>query len=304
MASSTVAGMPSSLHEVFVEFVRQRPAFAAEVLAGPLKVKLPEFGETRLDSIDFNDVAPTEYRADAVVTFTQGKDAVFAVVIEAQLSRVPEKRLVWPVYLTTLRARLNCTTALLVLCSDAKVANWCAQPIEVAYPGCVVTPLVLGPDRVPVITDVAMASSNPELTVLSALAHGGDPDRKEIFQALLAALRKLDRDHERLYYDLVFAGLPQAAQDDLKEQLMTMTASYEFRSDFLRNFAAEQQAEGQAKGEAQGEAKAVLTFLATRGIEVPDEARERITGCTDLAQLEAWVRRAVAATSVEDLFAL
>ena len=55
--------MPSSLHEVFVEFVRQRPAFAAEMLAGPLKVRLPEFGETRLESSDFTSVTPTESRA-------------------------------------------------------------------------------------------------------------------------------------------------------------------------------------------------------------------------------------------------
>ncbi len=279
---------------MFVEFVRQRPAFAGEILAGPLKVRLPEFGETRLESSDFTSVTPTEYRADAVVTFTLRDKPVFAVVIEAQLSCVPRKRLTWPVYLTTLRARLDCTTALLVLCDDAGVANWCAQPFEVSYPGCVMTPLVLGPDRVPVVTDPAVASRNPELTVLSALAHGGQPGRKQVLQALLAALRKVDEDHERLYYDLVFAGLPKAAQHDLEELLMSITANAEFRSDFLRNFAD--------KRRAEGEAAAVLMVLDARDIDVPDDARERITGCADLDQLETWVRRAVTATTVSDLF--
>jgi hypothetical protein len=294
--------MPSTLHEVFVEFVRERPAFAAEMLAGPLKVELPEFGETRLDSCDFTNVTPTEYRADAVVTFIEQNVPVFAVVIEAQLKRAAQKRLTWPVYLTTLRARLDCKTALLVLCDDVGVAEWCARPIEVSYPDCVVTPLVLGPDRVPVVTDLAVASSNPELTVLSALAHGAKPRRCEIFPALLAALKKVGKDHERLYYDLVFAGLPEAAQHDLEELLMTMTANSEFRSDFLRNFADERRAEGQAEGEAKGEARAVFTVLAARDIDVPDDARARIAGCTDLAQLETWVHRAVTATSVNDLF--
>jgi hypothetical protein len=150
MASDTVPGMPSKLHEVCVEFVRQRPDFAADVLTGPLGVTLPEYGETRLDSSDFTIVMPTEYRADAVVTFTQNETPVFAVVIEVQLGRDAQKRLSWPVYLTALRARLNCTTALLVVCDDKRVARWCAEPIEVAYPHCVVTPLVLGPDRIPV----------------------------------------------------------------------------------------------------------------------------------------------------------
>ncbi len=103
--------MPSSLHEVFVEFVRERPAFAAEILAGPLNVRLPDFAEARLDSSDFTNVMPTEYRADAVVTLIMRGCPVFAVVLEAQLSRDPKKRLTWPVYLTTLRARLGCTTS-------------------------------------------------------------------------------------------------------------------------------------------------------------------------------------------------
>jgi hypothetical protein len=288
--------MPSTLHEVFVEFVRQRPAFVAEVLAGPLKVRLPEYGETRLDSIDFTNVLPAEYRADAVVTMTARGKPVLSVVIEAQLSQVSRKRLTWPVYLMTTRARLNCTTALLVLCEDASVARWCAEPFEVAYPGCVVTPLVLGPDRVPVVTDPAVAGRNPELTVLSALAHGARPGRREIFQALPAALERFDDDHEQLYYDLVFAGLPDAAQHDL-EDIMTAT-TYEFRSEFLRNLVHKNRAEGRAEGEAA----AVLTVLAAREIDVPDDTRARITGCTDLDKLETWVRRAATATSVNDLF--
>jgi len=75
---------------------------------------------------------------------------------------------------------------------------------------------------------------------------------------------------------------------------MSITANAEFRSDFLRNFAD--------KRRAEGEAAAVLMVLDARDIDVPDDARERITGCADLDQLETWVRRAVTATTVSDLF--
>lgn len=42
-------------------------------------------------------------------------------------------------------------------------------------------------------------------------------------------------------------------------------------------------------------------MLAARGIDVPAAARDRITGCTDLDQLDAWIRRAATADSIEDL---
>jgi hypothetical protein len=56
---------------------------------------------------------------------------------------------------------------------------------------------------------------------------------------------------------------------------------YEYRSEFTDGYVAQ--------GIALGEAKAVVAFLDTRGIEIPDEARARITECTDVDQLEIWV---------------
>lgn len=72
------------------------------------------------------------------------------------------------------------------------------------------------------------------------------------------------------------------------------TGTYEYQSEFARRYFHE--------GKAEGEARAVLSVLATRGIDVPDEIRTRITECTDVDQLDTWVRRATTATSVDDLF--
>ncbi|MFI5745839.1 hypothetical protein ACIBBE_07880 [Streptomyces sp. NPDC051644] len=60
--------------------------------------------------------------------------------------------------------------------------------------------------------------------------------------------------------------------------------------------------EGRAEGRAEGLARSILLLLAQAGIDVPDEARERITGCTDLDALSRWLLRAPTATSVEDVF--
>ncbi|MGI9000629.1 MAG: hypothetical protein ACR2GH_03075, partial [Pseudonocardia sp.] len=193
----------------------------------------------------------------------------------------------------------------------AATAGWYATPIELG-PGAVVTPMVLGPDRVPVVTDVEHAGRAPELAVLSAIAHGGDPDRSKVLDALLGALATVDPDRGGLYCDLVLAVLPEAAQRYL-EGLMA-TGTYEYRSDFARRYFFEGKAEGRAEGEAAGkdegkaegeavgEARAVLAVLDARGIDVPPDARARIAECSDLDQLDVWVRRAVTAETVHDLF--
>ncbi len=53
---------------------------------------------------------------------------------------------------------------------------------------------------------------------------------------------------------------------------------------------------------AQGMARAVLHLLDTRGIAVPEETREHVIGCRDVAVLDEWLRRALKAESVEDVF--
>jgi hypothetical protein len=62
-------------------------------------------------------------------------------------------------------------------------------------------------------------------------------------------------------------------------------------------------AEGEAIGQAKGEANAILLVLAARKLQVTAGERERITGCTDLAQLSDWITRASTAVCMADLFA-
>jgi hypothetical protein len=192
----------------------------------------------------------------------------------------------------TLYARLRCPTVLLVLCPDEPTADWCAAPIELGHPNFLVQPLVLGPERVPLVTDAQQAARCPELAVLSSIAHGTHPDRGQVFQSLLAALEAATDEHATLYHDLVLSALPAAARHHL-EALMS-TGLREYRSEFVRKNVNQ--------GRAEGRAEAVLAVLAARGIDVPDHARTRITECTDLDQLETWIRRAATANSIDDLF--
>jgi hypothetical protein len=151
-----------------------------------------------------------------------------------------------------------------------------------------------------VVNDPAEAVRSPELAVMSAMAHGGEPDSEKVLQALVGALGSIDDQHATLHYDLVLAALPRAARGHLED---LMRIAYEYQSDFARKYVAEGRTEGRVEGRAEGAATALLTVLAARGVDVPDEVRARITGCTDLDQLEAWLRRAVTAHSIHDVIA-
>jgi hypothetical protein len=296
--------MPSHLHEVLIEMFQDRPALVADLLAGPLGVTVPEFHKAQVSSGALTEVAPTEYRADAVVTLNVAEKPVFAVVVEVQLRVDARKRRTWPAYVATLHARLRCPVMLLVVCPDQAVAAWCARPVVISEPGLVLTPVVLGPRQVPVVTDPDVARRSPELTVLSALAHGGREDPSAVFEALLAALEVIDHDHANLYTDLVLTVLPAAARVWLEEFMTTAAQQHgsEFAYRYITRAERMGEARGQARGEARGEAKALLLALDARGIDVPDDLRAKIEGCADTDQLEAWIRRAVTADQIQDIF--
>jgi hypothetical protein len=68
----------------------------------------------------------------------------------------------------------ECPVTLLAICPRQHVADWYDEPIPLGHPGFVLNPIVLGPERIPVITDSTEAGRLPTLGVLSAAAHGPD----------------------------------------------------------------------------------------------------------------------------------
>jgi hypothetical protein len=285
--------MPSKVHDGLVHLIHDRPALAAELITDALHLTLPAYTIARLESADMTEVSSTPFRADAVVTLNSTDHTGMAIVAEVQRRPDEDKPFTWPVYLSTLRARLRCPVLLVVLSPTRRVANWSAQPIDCGHPGWTLRPLVLGPDQIPKITDRAAAAASPELALLSAITHGRRRDGRQTLDAAVAAITSVDKDRGRVYHDIVLAALPKAARQYL-ENLMADTG-YVFQSEFaLRH---------EAKGKAEGEADALLTVLAARGIAVSDSIRERISGCRDLPLLKAWLTKAVTARTADELFA-
>lgn len=275
---------------------RRRPQLAAELLTTVLGTDLPEFDHARLECGDFPDINPTEYRADAVVVLANGTTPAVAVVVEVQLRPDKDKSWSWPVYLTTLRARLKCPTVLLVLCPDKRTATYCRRPITVA-PEFTLKPLVVSPTDVPVVTDPEVAAANPQMAVLSAIGHGDHPDSETILTILTTCV--LPTPHGTRYIDLVAGLLPDAARHFLES---LMTAGYEYQNELIRTYYFEGKTEGKTEGTAEGEAKALLTVLEARGLSVPESIRTQISECTDLEQFDTWLRRAASADSLNEVF--
>jgi hypothetical protein len=277
-------------HEILVDLFRNRPSLAAEILAEVLGVALPPYTEARLASADLTEIQPAEYRADLVVVLLDGDLPVKVVIVEVQLAVDPRKRLSWPAYVTVARANHGCPADLLVVAPDPAIAGWCAEPIEIGVSGFVLRPPVLRRSAVPIVTDPREAARRPELGVLSAMAHGQNEQGVTIATAVLTAIRGLDDDRVRLYYDLVYNSLNEAA----RRALEAMMKGYEYQSDFARKYVAQ----GRAEGRTEERARAVLTVLRARGFAVPDAMIERILAERDPERLERWLEKAVVASSV------
>jgi hypothetical protein len=223
---------------------------------------------------------------------------VYGIVLEVQLAESSRKRFVWPAYVANLRARLECPVALLVVTPHEAVARWAARTVSLGGLHQF-TPYVLGPSAIPEVTDEARARENPELAVLSAMAHCRDADAARAIEIAIAAQSAsvgLDADRSRIYGDLIMSSLGEAAREALK----TMAAhKYEFQSDFARQYIALGREEGEAEGEARGRAALVMRQLTARFGCIESQVDEQIRRAS-VAELDVIGERLLTARSLQD----
>ncbi|MFZ5889993.1 MAG: hypothetical protein ACOY0T_02905 [Myxococcota bacterium] len=298
--------MPSSLHEALALLFRNRPELAPELIRAVSGLEVPDYSTVRVESADLTSLQPAEYRADLVLLLFKNDRPVFGIVFEAQLTRSRRKRFAWPAYSCGIHARFECEVVVLVVAPTARVARWAAKQVRIG-PGHTFTPLVLGPEAIPIVTDPERARALPELAVLSAIAHGkGDAETAvRIAVAAFAGIQseyRRDADRLVLYYDLIYAALGAAA----RKALEMIPQGYKFRSEPIRNAIAQGLKEGRERGRAEGQAEgrsgAVLAVLESRNLTITEAQRERILGETDSATLDRWLRRVATIASTEELF--
>jgi len=59
--------------------------------------------------------------------------------------------------------------------------------------------------------------------------------------------------------------------------------------------------QGLQQGRLRGRAESLLQILAVRGVQVDEEAKQRILTCTDVATLDRWFARALNANTLSDI---
>jgi hypothetical protein len=150
---------------------------------------------------------------------------------------------------------------------------------------------VLRLSGVPEIVDEAQARADPELAVLSAMAHGRDEDvSKAVRIALAAELAGQGLDEQRwgMYLDLVFDSLSEAARKELRAM---NPAKYEYRSEFARHYFGQ--------GLAEGRSTLLQRLLTRRFGPLPAEVTGRLSSAT-IDELDAIGERLLAAQSLEE----
>ncbi|WP_459801701.1 hypothetical protein [Herbidospora sp. RD11066] len=245
-----------------------------------------------------NETKVTEHHSDSVVLLLDGSKVVMAVIVEVQLRFEKDKIYDWFPYVANLWARRRCPTTLIVYAPERKTARRCAAPITIGHPGLTLTPLVMGPDAVPVITDTHVARETPELTLLSGAIHGND--NPDVLKAVVHALNAIEPSKTVLYVEFVAKRLSEAAKREL-ETLMTMIKPERHSIVAVTNYAAGQ-ADGQATGRGDTLREVLFDLAEARGLTLTDESRSQITACTDLDKLGTWVKRAMVAERPEDIF--
>jgi hypothetical protein len=302
--------MPTLEHNALVEMFREHPELAPHLLVTLFHVEVPPHASVAVVESSLDQLIPVEFRADLVLELRDANGAlVLAIVIEVQRDVDPDKKFSWPTYVTVVRAKKRCGTVVLVIATDAGVAAWAAENIDLGLGLGHVEPLVLGPAVVPEITDPADAEQDPELAVLSAVAHGNGPNGLTVVQAALVALARLDQEHAMVYFQVIWNALREPMRRALEALVMERQIEDEERFPFVRELIdrgklrglREGELKGMREGKLEGKRDALLRLLARAGIVLSESERARVQACTDMATLDRWIDNVLGATTAIDV---
>lgn len=157
---------------------------------------------------------------------------------------------------------------------------------------------VIGPAALQPDAGKTLSQSHPAFAVMAGLAHAAEPGSFPLVKDALEGLQRggFSAGTRQIVYDILMAKAHEAVRRAL-EQHMDVTG-YEWKSEVMRNnFAA-----GREEGLHDGLVRALTRVLNRNGVELSAEQLARVKSCTDEAQLESWLDRAVSARAAQDLF--
>ncbi|MET9255708.1 hypothetical protein [Streptomyces sp. NPDC003717] len=283
--------MVSPPHEAMHRIFQHDPGLFSRV-SQYLGVDFPTPVSATALPTDLTEANPVERRLDTLLRFETAEDGPFLLAIEAQGRPDRDKPASWAYYCGYLWTKYHLPTALLVVCQDPRTARWAQQAVSCGppqLPTLTLQPLVAGPDNMPVITDPEEAGADLVLASLAAITHAADESVGAILKALSSALGKVPEDVALPLINFTAQGMGNRPAQQIWRNLVAADTSL-----YTSYLADEIRAEGQAKS--------LLHLLEQRGIDVSDDARQRITDCHDMEVQLTWLSRAITASSVEEVF--
>jgi len=296
--------MPSLEHQCLAKLLAESPQLVPILVRRVFGIDVPPGVVTYQAPETIRELHYPELTADGTVLIHDDEHRTReAFVVEVQLRPDEDKRYSWPMYVVGMRRRLRCPVTLIVLTTSRATAKWCAEPIEIGRNGMALQPLVIGPDDIPRSLDEEEAHRHPELAVLAVIAHGRRAGSERLgrvaFEACTALAQRGDK-RATLLLELIFAFLGANALKQLESQMDLSTTPFAKR--YFARGRQEGRKAGHQEGELAGQARALLSILRSRGLPPPDEVRDTIFECTDMAQLDTWLSRSATAKRLTDVF--
>ncbi len=222
------------------------------------------------------------------------------LAVEAQGQKDPAKPASWAYYTSYLLAKYRLQPMLLVVCQDRSTAEWAARPVHFGprqWPLLTLRPLVVGPHNMPVITNPAEVRKDLALATLSAITHATNANIGAILKAVTNVLQDTPAELSNPIIELIAQGMGKHPAAALWRKLVAVDLSF-----YKSPLSEELRNEGKVAGKAEGKAEDILFVLEQRGLDIPEEARERIAACDDLDILRRWLGRALTAASADEIF--
>ncbi|MGP3913811.1 hypothetical protein [Nonomuraea sp. 10N515B] len=293
--------MPSPRHDALNRLIRDHLDLPIRLLREVGGIALPTDAPLWVGPGDLRDRISREMHADTVVFGGPPQDRWFSTIVEVETEMSEQKLQQTVEAAEMLRLETRKPVYVIFITPDPGAARF-TERVEISS-GCLTITMqsvIVGPDRIPVLTDSKQMAADLLTAALSVMAHGHLPEVAEAFIKLLTDLPA--DDAASLFGYTIDMAAPQARR--LLEE--TVTIYIPEHSPWAQNLYRKGQAagreEGEHRGRAAGEAASVLAVLRFRGIDVPLDRHQQITTCTDLALLEVWLRRALEVTHIDDLF--
>jgi hypothetical protein len=250
-------------------------------------------------------VDPATVQVDALLA----RDAAGPwAVVELQRDDDAAKGRRWLLAAAALHDRRGVMGDVFVVTHARSVARWASTAATVVGPHG--TELSLKP-RVLCLTraeaEALLATGRPELALFAAWAvHGqrSDAAARVVKRAIVVTGGLADASLR----DALIRGMINMVGEELRVKLREMllmdlskVPEGPLMRDLREEFERRGERKGKLEGKLEGEARALLRVLERRGLAVDDATRARVLACVDGATLDAWLDRAVTASTIADV---